>query len=207
MRCFLRLPIVILLVCVFAPLSEAATKFTPQDRTDIQRIEAYLNNFKSLRSDFVQVSSDQYSEGVLYIERPNKLRLKYTTPSHIQVYSSGFWLTYVDTELEAIWHVPIKSTAASLFVRENITLSGDIFLQRVKREPGVISVVLRQTENQNSGSLELIFTDNPLTLRKWNIIDGDGISTSVTLLSAEFDITIPGSTFTYEETEYEYQSE
>ncbi len=198
---------ILLLIGVFSPPSEAATKFTAQDRTDIRRIEAYLNNFKSLRSNFIQVSSDQYSEGVIYIERPNKLRLKYTNPSHIQVYSSGFWLTYIDKELEAIWHVPIRSTAASLFVRENIKLSGDVFLQRVKREPGVISIVLRQTENQSSGSLELIFTDNPLMLRKWNILDGDGIATSVTLLSAEFDITIPSSTFSFEETEYEYQSD
>ena len=198
---------ILLLIGVFSPPSEAATKFTAQDRTDIRRIEAYLNNFKSLRSNFIQVSSDQYSEGVIYIERPNKLRLKYTNPSHIQVYSSGFWLTYIDKELEAIWHVPIRSTAASLFVRENIKLSGDVFLQRVNREPGVISVVLRQTENQRSGSLELIFADNPLMLRKWNILDGDGIATSVTLLSAEFDITIPSSTFSFEETEYEYQSD
>jgi len=198
---------ILLLIGVFSPPSGAATKFTAQDRTDIRRIEAYLNNFKSLRSNFIQVSSDQYSEGVIYIERPNKLRLKYTNPSHIQVYSSGFWLTYIDKELEAIWHVPIRSTAASLFVRENIKLSGDVFLQRVNREPGVISIVLRQTENQSSGSLELIFTDNPLMLRKWNILDGDGIATSVTLLSAEFDITIPSSTFSFEETEYEYQSD
>ena len=198
---------ILLLIGVFSPPSEAATKFTAQDRTDIRRIEAYLNNFKSLRSNFIQVSSDQYSEGVIYIERPNKLRLKYTNPSHIQVYSSGFWLTYIDKELEAIWHVPIRSTAASLFVRENIKLSGDVFLQRVNREPGVISIVLRQTENQSSGSLELIFTDNPLMLRKWNILDGDGIATSVTLLSAEFDISIPSSTFSFEETEYEYQSD
>ena len=131
MRCLRLLPMILLLIGVFSPPSEAATKFTAQDRTDIRRIEAYLNNFKSLRSNFIQVSSDQYSEGVIYIERPNKLRLKYTNPSHIQVYSSGFWLTYIDKELEAIWHVPIRSTAASLFVRENIKLSGDVFLQRV----------------------------------------------------------------------------
>ena len=207
MRCLRLLPMILLLIGIFSPPSEAATKFTAQDRTDIRRIEAYLNNFKSLRSNFIQVSSDQYSEGVIYIERPNKLRLQYTNPSHIQVYSSGFWLTYIDTELEAIWHVPIRNTAAGLFVRKNIRLSGDISLQKVKREPGVISVVLRRTKNRDSGSLELIFTDKPLALRKWHIIDGNGVSVSVTLLSAEFDITIPSSTFSFEATEYEYQSD
>ena len=199
--------IVMLLIGLWSPQSDAASKFTAQDRTDIQRIEAYLNKFKSLRSNFAQVSSGQYSEGVIYIERPNKLRLKYTNPSHIQVYSSGFWLTYIDTELETIWHIPIKSTAASLFVRENIKLSGDISPQRVERKANVISIVLSQTKNQNAGELELIFTDQPLTLRKWNIIDGDGTFTSVTLSSAEFDIPIPGSTFSFKEKEYEYQAD
>ncbi len=207
MRYLLQLLIVMLLIGVLAPPSGATANFTAQDQTDIKRIEVYLNKFKSLRSRFVQVASGRYAEGIIYIERPNKLRLQYTNPSHIQVYSSGFWLTYIDTELEAIWHIPIKSTAAGLFVRKTINLAGDISLHQVKREPGVISLVLSQTEQPNAGTLELVFTENPLTLRKWNIIDGDGMSTSVTLFSAEFNISIPGSTFSFDETIYEYRAD
>ena len=207
MRYLLGLLFIWPLIGVLTPPSGATANFTAQDRADIKRIEVYLNKFKSLRSEFVQVASDRYAEGIIYIERPNKLRLEYTNPPHIQVYSSGFWLTYIDTELEAIWHVPIKSTAAGLFVRETIKLAGDISLHQVKREPGVISLVLSQTEQPNAGTLELVFTDSPLTLRKWNIMDGDGISTSVTLFAAEFDISIPGSTFSFDETLYQYRAD
>ena len=51
-----------LLIGLWSPQSDAASKFTAQDRTDIQRIEAYLNKFKSLRSNFVQVASGKEAD-------------------------------------------------------------------------------------------------------------------------------------------------
>ena len=100
-----------------APVN-AEHHITAQDRTDIARIEAYLNSLESLRSKFVQSSGSRFAEGNIYMERPKKLRLEYTRPSNIQVYASGFWLAHVDTELEAVWHIPLKTTPASWFATE-----------------------------------------------------------------------------------------
>lgn len=173
-----------------------------RDSADIQRIEAYLNSLKTLRSRFIQISAGNFAEGVIYIDRPNKLRLEYTIPSHIQVYANGFWLTHVDNELEAVWHTPIKATPATFLVRDTIALNGDISVKGLDRKPGSISIELAHTKQPGTGRFVLIFSDDPLNLRKWTITDAQGVSTSVTLMAAEFNVAIPGAVFVFDETKF-----
>ena len=52
-----------------APVN-AEHHITARDRTDIARIEAYLNSLESLRSKFVQSSGSRFAEGNIYINGP-----------------------------------------------------------------------------------------------------------------------------------------
>jgi outer membrane lipoprotein-sorting protein len=186
--------------------AQAAYRLSEQDRADVARIEAYLNRIESLRSKFVQLSSGgKFAEGVIFIERPQRLRLQYTNPPNIQVYANGFWLAHVDTELEAVWHVPIKTTAASFLVREKIELRGDITVQRVMRKARTLSVELTQTDEPEAGRFVLTFADAPLSLRKWTVTDAQGISTSVTLVAPNFNVVIPGDVFVFDETTFDQE--
>ena len=45
------------------------------------------------------------------------------------------------------------------------------------------------------GTLILIFADKPLELKKWIVIDAQGIKTSVSLLSSQRDIAIDPKLF------------
>ena len=163
---------------------------------------------ESLRSKFVQLSTGgHFAEGVVYIERPTRLRLQYNKPANIQVYANGNWLAHVDTELEAVWHVPISTTPASFLVRKNIKLSGDVTVRRVIRQAHTISVELLQTKEPESGRFVLTFSDVPLTLRKWSITDTQGISTTVTLVGPSFNVAIPRDVFVFDNTQFEKESQ
>jgi outer membrane lipoprotein-sorting protein len=198
---FLLLP---LSLAIPAAPAMAVYRLSQQDKADIARIEAYLNRVDTLRSRFVQLSSDgNFAEGVIYIERPKRLRLQYTNPSNIQVYANGFWLVHVDTELEAVWHVPINTTAASFLVRDKIAFRDDFTVRRVIRQPRLISVELFQTDEPESGKFILTFADQPLGLRKWTVTDAQGISTSVTLAAPAFNVAIPGDVFVFDETKFD----
>mgnify|MGYP003628099423 FL=1 len=182
----------------------AAYRITAQDRADIARIEQYLNRVESMRSNFVQLSSGgRFAEGTIYIERPKRLRLEYRKPSNIQVYANGNWLAHVDTDLEAVWHVPLKSTPAAFLVRDAIKLSGDVTVERVIRDARTISVSLIQTEEPDAGRFVLTFSDAPLALRKWTVTDAQGISTSVTLVAPAFNVAIPRDVFVFDETKFD----
>lgn len=182
----------------------AVYRITAQDRADIVRIEQYLNKMETVRSNFVQLSSGgRFAEGTIYIERPKRLRLEYKKPSNIQVYANGNWLAHVDTDLEAVWHVPLNSTPAAFLVRDKIEFSGDVTVQRVIRDARTISVSLVQTAEPDAGRFVLTFSDAPLALRKWTVVDVQGVSTSVTLVAPAFNVAIPRDVFVFDETKFD----
>ena len=193
-----------LAVVVAAVPVRAEYRITAQDKADIARVEQYLNSVESLRSKFVQLSSGgRFAEGNIYIERPQKMRLEYTRPSNIQVYANGFWLAHVDTELEAVWHVPLKTTPASFLIRDRIELSGAVTVRRVMRDAKTLSVEIVQTDEPDAGKFVMTFADKPLALRKWMVTDAQGVSTSVTLVAPEYNVAIPQGVFVFDETKFD----
>ena len=206
MFCLLRVTVLVLLLTGFAAPIDAAYRITEQDRSDIVRIEAYLNAMVSLRSKFIQTSvGGGVAEGTIYIERPNRLRLKYKNPPNIQVYANGNWLAHVDTDLEAVWHVPLKATPATFLVRDRIKLSGDVTVERVMRDAQLVSVVMVQTEEPDSGRFVLTFSDSPLALRKWTVTDAKGVSISVSLVAPDFNVMIPHEVFVFDASKFEFE--
>ena len=191
-------------VLLFSPQAWGEQRVSERDRLDISRIETYLSALKTLRSKFVQLSSGgRFAEGNIYIERPKKMRLEYTRPSNIHVYVKGSWLAHVDTELEAVWHVPLKTTPASFLMRDRVKLSGEVTVSRVLRNAKTLSIEIVQTEEPEAGKFEMTFSDEPLSLRKWVVTDAQGIDTSVTLIAPEFNVVIPRRLFVLDETKFE----
>ena len=198
---FLSVLFFILFAGSLAAPAGAEYRITEQDRADIDRIEQYLNKMESLRSKFVQLSSGgRFAEGTIYIERPQRLRLAYKKPPNIQIYANGNWLAHVDTDLEAVWHVPLKSTPAAFLVR-------DITVERVIRDARTISVSLVQTAEPDAGRFVLTFSNGPLALRKWTVTDVQGVSTSVTLVAPVYNIAIPRNVFIFDETKFEREQQ
>ena len=186
-------------ICL-ASNSGAERRITDQDKADIARVEQYLNSLKSLRSKFVQFSSGGgFAEGNIYIKRPKKMRLEYTRPPHIQVYADGFWLTHVDTELGSVSRIPLKLTPATFLIRERVRLSEEVMVKRVTRDAKTLSLEIVQRDEPKAGRYVITLADRPLTLRKWVVTDTQGITTSVTLIAPEYNVTIPQNTFIYEE--------
>ncbi len=166
------------------------------DKADVARVEAYLNKLGSVRADFIQTTSTGgFAEGRLYLRRPGKLRLDYAPPVKLQIVADGFWLIFVDGELEQANHVPLSATPAQVLLAENIRLSGDITVTRIERTRQMIRLYLVRTEEPDAGVLGLVFSDNPLTLRQWLVIDAQGISTRVSLVNPEFNVFIDNKVF------------
>ena len=177
-----------------------AATLSAADRADVGRIEAYLNRIGTLKARFLQVSSTgELSEGTLFISRPGKLRIEYDPPVPILIVASGGVLTYFDKELEQVSEIDLQSTPAGILIGENISFfSGDFTLTRFKRRADVARVTLVRTEDPQEGSLTLIFSDRPLTLRKWIVTDAQGVKTTVSLLKTRFGLPLNPDLFTFE---------
>ena len=208
MLTFKQILSVFLVLLASTALAQQPTLLTTQDYKDIGLIEDYLNELKSLKSKFAQWSSNgHFSEGVIFIKRPNKLRVQYIKPSNIQIYGNEFWITHVDTELETISHIPLEKTLAHFLIRKNIKLGKEITVAQVTRGSNIISIDLFNTAEPDSGSLKLTFNQHPLLLREWTVVDNQGIKTKVTLLAPAFNVSISPTVFVLDSQQYDKQSQ
>lgn len=180
---------------------QAAAKVAPAlltgpDKADITRIEQYLNGLVTLKSRFLQASSTgNFAEGTFYLSRPGKMRVEYDPPVQFLIVADGTWLIYDDKELDQITHIPLGMTPADILVQDNLSLlSGELVVTKIERGPGVIGITVVRKED-DGGKLTLIFSDKPLQLKKWIIVDPQGVKTSISLLSTQRDITFDPKLF------------
>ncbi len=195
---FLGALVLAALACL--PIAAAAATLSEADERDVARVEAYLNTISSMKARFVQQSSaGRLAEGWLYLKRPNRIRLDYRPPEYLQIYASGYWLAYVDTEMEEVTHVPLKSTAAGFLVSDRVRLSGEISVIRVERNMGALRLHVVQTEEPEAGRVVLTLQDSPLRLSHWTVIDTQGVETRVSLLDTQFNLKLDDKLFEFDE--------
>ena len=163
-----------------------AARLTAQDKIDLKRVGDYLERLSTLKSRFLQTSSNgNVASGKLFISRPGKLRFEYDPPAPILIISDGIFLIYIDKDLDQVTHVFLKSTPVNFLVRKDIRMDGDITVTKITRSPGLIRLTIRDTDEPEKGSMTLIFADKPLALRKWTVIDAQNIRTNVMLAGVE----------------------
>jgi outer membrane lipoprotein-sorting protein len=192
-----RLAALLGLACLLGA-APAPAALPAAEAADIARIEAYLNDLATLRSEFVQINPDGGRvTGDLYYQRPDKMRLDYDPPSPILIVSDGWWVIYYDRELEQVSHLSIDSTPLGFLLSDHIRLSGDVTVTEVAREDGELKVTLVQTDEPNQGSIQLAFAEEPLELRRWTVIDAQGQATYVMLEGVETGMPLDRELFRF----------
>ena len=176
-----------------------AARLTAQNKIDLKRVEDYLKSLSTLKSRFLQTSSDgSIASGKLFMSRPGKLRFEYDPPASILMISDGIFLIYIDKDLDQVRHVFLKSTPVNFLVREDIRMDGDVTVTKIERSPGLLRLTIRGTDEPEKGSITLIFADKPLALRKWSVIDAQNIRTNVMLTDVETGMTLDPSLFQHD---------
>ena len=169
----------------------------------VERIEAYLTSLRTIESDFVQSSSNgEFSRGRLYVSRPDNLRLDYKPPSTMQIYVTGTWLIHVDTELEAVTHVPLARTPAAFLVGDKVSLSEKVTVTGIGMDADSIHVEVVRSDEPEAGSVMLVFARNPLALKNWTVVDSQGVRTRVALVRPRFNGSIDRSVFDFDPDRY-----
>lgn len=185
----------LLLISLTAP----ALAQKPAEQADLKRIETYLNELGTMQSRFVQANPDgTHSEGTMYLQRPGRLRFEYDPPDPYLIITYGKWFIYVDKELDEATYVPVEQTPAFFIVKENIQFGRSLRVASFQRGNSVFRVELEQVDQPDAGRVMLIFTDAPLQLRKWQVLDAQGNLTDTTLINPIFDVPLNEQLFEYE---------
>ncbi len=180
----------------------AETPLSPDDVANATRVEYYLNTFDSLRSRFVQISSNGgFAEGEVFVLRPGNFRFDYDPPATALLIANGLTLLYYDKELKQASFIPLWETPLWFFTAEQIVFNDGLEVLAIEEGLGTLTVVLRQTESPEAGTVTLIFSDKPLTLRKWEVLDSQGVTTQVSLINPHYGVEIDEDIFEYDDLE------
>lgn len=175
-----------------APASAVAQGLTAEQRAEVQRVEDYFNQLTSMRSTFLQASSTGLvARGVVWLERPGRMRFEYAPPSPVLITADGIWLTYQDNDLEQTTQIPLISSPLSVLVSDEVDLMDELVVEDVQKGSNVIRLQLRQRDDPDQGNVILTFQDNPLSLKQWIITDAQGVEVKVALLDPVFGLDLP----------------
>lgn len=172
-----------------------------QDRAQLARIEEYLNQIRTVRAEFLQLSSNgEQARGQLYLARPGRLRIEYQPPVPILVVADGTFLIYYDSKLEQVSYVPLSSTPASILLQSDISLAeSSLLVTGFTREGNMILVSVARADNPGEGTITLSFIEDPLQLAQWSVTDAQGIVTLVKLVEPRFGIDLDRELFIFQD--------
>ncbi len=193
----LRIVFFTLMVSAFAVLGGVPAQ--AQDESDdalLRRVEGYLNGITTLTANFLQVNHDgSISEGELFLSRPGRMRIDYAPPLKIEIISDGEWITYIDRDLGQISQAPLNGSHAELLVRDDLRFGEDVAVISVTAEANTVEITFARKENPEQGSMTLVFSDHPLELRQWAVVDPQRLTTRVTLFDTRFGLALDPALF------------
>ena len=146
-------------------------------------LSAYLNSLTTVEASFVQVNADgSKSRGKIYIQRPGRARFEYSAPDKNLVIAAGGQVIIFDARSnEPPEQYPLARTPLNLILAQRVDL-GSARMVVGHREVGDVTVVKAQDpKHPEYGTIDLIFSENPVALKQWIITDDIGNQTSVTL--------------------------
>ena len=165
------------------------------DRTDLDRVSAYLSGLSDMQGHFLQVGPDgSLAEGRFYLRRPGRLRFEYTPPQQMLVVADGTWVAVKDG-FSATQRYPLGSTPLGILLQSHVNLAEEVRVLSVERQPGVLRVKLQDKSGNAPGDLTLVFDEPSLQLRQWVVTDAQGLQTTVALRGVQSGLRADNSLF------------
>jgi len=183
---------------LLAPLALVAFLGPAQaDKIPLGELSSYLNGLTTAETDFTQINADgSIATGKLYIKRPGRVRFEYAPPDRSLVLASSGSVAIFDAKSnQPPEQYPLKRTPL------NLILARDVDLGRAEMVVGHVEdgtstrVKAQDPENPEYGTIDLVFTADPVTLRQWVITDDLGQQTTVILGELQTGGDYPPSLF------------
>ena len=198
----------ILTLLAFAPAQaqeDDAFKVTPtvlseDDHAWLTRIEEYFNRIHSIRANFFQISSEGgEAEGVFYMRRPGQLRVEYLPPTPILIVGDGIFLHFHATELGQVSDWPIFDTPLGAISGDKVEFNKDLIVTEFQRRSGALAITLVKREDPRFGGLTLFFSEAPIELKQWKVVDAQGLTTTVALFNIETNVELNAKLFVFDD--------
>ena len=194
----MRRSLTLALILALAAPAAAQTRLSAEDQAEVDRFEQYINGITTFRADFTQTApTGQQAKGVIYIQRPERLRVEFTPPADMLIVATPVWLVLYERKVKEPQYIPLRSSPAGILVRKDIKLTGgpDIRVTQVARQGAFTSITVVDPKSPNQGRMTLNFTRAPIQLLGWSVTDAHGQTTRVEFTSYQTGIAIDPKLF------------
>jgi outer membrane lipoprotein-sorting protein len=185
-----------LFAAVLAAAALLLAALPSQAQTGVPEIERYVNSIRTLKARFVQSNPNgSIAQGTLYVRRPGRMRFEYDPPSQLKIVADGYQVTMWDPTNKDFGQWPIGWTAASFLTKDPFVLSGEYRAEKLERVNGLIEMTVSQTKRPQEGKAIIRFSEYPLALRGWTIIDNRGQQVTIALSDMQSGMQLADSLF------------
>ena len=183
---------------IFA-VAPAGAQDMAQAQPGTAEVERYINSIRTLKARFVQSNPNgTVVHGTLYVRRPGRMRFEYDAPSQLKIVADGYQVTMWDPATRDFGQWPIGWTAASFLVKEPLSLTGDLQIDKTERSDGMLHLTMSQPKKPQEGRVIVRLSENPMTLRGWTIIDNRGNQVNVSLQDVQAGGQLADSLFKFD---------
>jgi outer membrane lipoprotein-sorting protein len=151
-----------------------------QTKDPIGETEKYLNAVTTFEADFVQTDRyGQKSSGHFFLKRPFLMKMDYRNPPTRTIIAKNNKIIHYDRELKEKTETSMYSSPLSFLLEKKIDLRKNLKMLSVYEETDCLSIKFCKQDDDAEGAVTLVFSKNPLTLRKWIIsLDKNGESSA-----------------------------
>jgi outer membrane lipoprotein-sorting protein len=183
----------------FLAAGQANAQGQGQNAPVVAEVEKYFNAIRTLKARFVQSNPNgTVVQGTLYIRRPGRMRFEYDAPSQLKIVADGYQVTMWDIATKDFGQWPIGWTAASFLVKEPLSLTGDLQVDKIDRTDDMIQLTMSQARKPQEGKVIVRLGENPMVLRGWTIIDSRGNHVNVSLVDVQSGLQLADSLFKFD---------
>ena len=163
----------------------------------LAQISGYLNQMQTAQGNFTQINQDgSLATGQIYIKRPGRIRFEYNPPAESLVLASAGTVAIFDPRSNTgPEQYPLSRTPLSIILRENVNLERESMVRNIVSDGETTTVTAQDPENPNYGSIQLVFTAEPIALRQWVVTDDLGGQTTTVLNDLEVGTPISSVLF------------
>lgn len=149
----------------------------------LPQISAYLQGLGEAQARFRQINADgSQSTGTLFLKRPGRARFEYDAPAEVLVMiGSGTVAIFDDRGDSNPESYPLRRTPLNVLLSRRVDLAGSDMITGHRRDGEFTTIIARDPDNPEYGTIALQFLEQPLRLAQWIIVGESGEQTVVEL--------------------------
>lgn len=172
-------------LAIFAPLILALVSAGPAvaQQISLSEVSAYLNRLQTATGGFTQINADgTIATGQIYIKRPGRIRFEYDPPEGSLVIAGGGSVAIFDPRSNAgPDRYPLNQTPLSIILARDVDLTRARMVTGHSSDGTTTTVTAQDPDRPEYGSIQMVYTANPVELRQWIVTDDTGMQTTVIL--------------------------